>query len=94
MHSNFNATPIRSFNAEPSTALSTLKSKVIVIHSRHDTVVPGEQVELVTKLAIAEKWAPSGKLSFYDSGQGHMHILDNPVEFAEMYWIVFEEQLV
>eukprot|EP01083_Nonionella_stella_P159421 520004_1 len=65
----FNVSPIKTKHAEPSDALASLKSKVIVIHGSKDILVSAQQVESVTKLAISEHWAPAGTLSFYDDGE-------------------------
>lgn len=90
---NFNVTPIKTPFANPSNAMSTLKSKVIVIHGCKDNLCDAEQVELVTKLAIKEKWAPPGMLSFYDNGEGHLSLLDSPAILASTYRKAFEEQV-
>lgn len=90
----FNVTPIKTHHAEPSTDLQGLKSKVIVIHSQRDKTVPGEAVEYVTKLAIADEWAPPGKLSYYDDGGSHMIVLENPRAFASVYRKALEEQVL
>ena len=90
----FNATPIKSPYSEPSNALETLKSKVIVLHGSIDSAVPAAHVEHVTKLAIAEAWAPSGMLSYYDTGEGHMLFWDNPTSFASVYRKAFDEQVL
>ena len=94
VYSNFNVSPIKTPYAEPSDALETLKSKVVVIHGSNDVAVPAEQVELVTKLAIAEKWAPPGMLLFYDDGGGSMLLFDHPTVFASIYRKAFEEQVL
>ena len=91
---NFNVTPIQSHLAEASHALSDLKSKVIVIHGTPDRAVPSKQVEFVTKLAIAERWAPPGTLSFYDDGEGHLMPFDNPKALGSIYRKAFEEQVL
>ncbi|KAL7543772.1 hypothetical protein ACHAXR_013085 [Thalassiosira sp. AJA248-18] len=93
-HKNFNVSPIKTPYAEPSEALSTLKSKIVVIHGSKDIAVTAEQVELVTKLAIVEHWAPPNKLFFYDDGQGHFLFFDNPTALASVYREAFEEQIV
>ena len=74
--------------------MSTLKSKVIVIHGCKDNLCDSEQVELLTKLAIKEKWAPPGMLSFYDDGEGHLSLLDSPSALASTYRKAFEEQII
>jgi pimeloyl-ACP methyl ester carboxylesterase len=73
----FNVSPIQTPYSSPSDYLSTLKPKVIVVHGSPDTVVPGQIVESVTKLAIADQWAPADTLSFYDDGEGHMFLLSS-----------------
>lgn len=91
---NFNVTPMKTPYAEPSNALSSLKSKIVVIHGSQDVMVDAEQVELVTKLAIKENWAPPGKLSFYDDVEGHLPFFDNPTVIASAYRHAFEEQVL
>lgn len=90
----FNVCPIQTPYSSPSDDLSTLESKVIVVHGSPDTVVPGELVESVTKLAIADQWAPTGMLSFYDDGEGHMVLIDYPHVFGEIYRKALEEQVL
>ena len=93
-NTRFNVTPIKTKFSEPSDVLSTLKSKIIVIHGSKDIAVPAQQVELVTKLAIFEHWAPPGLLSFYDDGEGHTSIIDSPQTLAEVYRKALEEQVL
>ncbi|KAL7546347.1 hypothetical protein ACHAWF_009682 [Thalassiosira exigua] len=90
----FNITPIKTPYAEPSDALRGLESKVIVLHGSQDDLVPHEVMEHVTKLAIADQWAPPGKLSFYDDGGSHMIVIDNPRAFASTYRRALEEQVL
>lgn len=45
-------------------------------------------------LAITDKWAPQGMLSYYDDNLGHMAIVDEPAAFAKIYRKAFEEQVV
>mmetsp|Transcript_15599 Transcript_15599/g.32816 ORF Transcript_15599/g.32816 Transcript_15599/m.32816 type:complete len:740 (+) Transcript_15599:68-2287(+) len=93
-NSVFNVCPIQGQYSEASNALALLKSKVIVIHGSEDMVVSPTQVESVTKLAIAEQWAPSGMVSYYDDGEGHMVIIDKPTAFADVYRKAFEEKVL
>lgn len=51
-------------------------------------------VEPLTKLAIAEQWAPPGKLSFYNNELGHMSLLDSPSLLAKVYRQALEEQVL
>ena len=90
---NFNVSPIKTPYAEPSDALSTLKSKIIVIHGDKDFGVDAEQVKFLTKLAINENWAPPGLLSYYDDGEGHFPFYDNPSTLGTIYRQAFEEQV-
>ncbi|KAL7538901.1 hypothetical protein ACHAXR_010904 [Thalassiosira sp. AJA248-18] len=82
----FNVTPIKIPFAPPSEALSTIQNKVI------DTIVPWQIVEPLTKLAIAEQWAPDGKLSFYNDELGHMSLIDHPYLLAKVYRRAYDEQ--
>ena len=110
-NASFNVTPIKTRFASPSDALSTLESKVIVIHGSKDTISPWQIVEVsiillpfigicidvsvthsliyfvqpLTRLAIAEQWAPTGKLSFYNDHEGHMSLIDSPYVLAKAY---------
>ena len=59
-----------------------------------DTIVPWQIVEPLTKLAIAEQWAPPGTLSFYDDGLGHMAPIDSPALLADVYRKALEEQVL
>lgn len=90
----FNITPIRTPYAEPSDALEDLQSKVIILHSPHDTTVPGDSMEHVTKLAIADQWAPPDKLFYYDDGGDHMILMNDPRKFASVYRKALEEQVL
>ena len=90
----FNVCPIQTPFSSPRDDLSTLESKVIVIHGNQDTVVPAALMESVTKLAIADLWASSGMLSFYDDNEGHMVLVDNPQIFGEIYCKALEEQVL
>ncbi|KAL7528752.1 hypothetical protein ACHAXR_002610 [Thalassiosira sp. AJA248-18] len=91
----FNVTPIKTAFADSSDALSNLKSsKVVVIHGSKDTVSPWKIVEPLTKLAIAEQWAPPGTLSLYDDGLGHMGPVDSPYVFEKVYRQALEEQVL
>ncbi|KAL7464710.1 hypothetical protein ACHAXS_005053 [Conticribra weissflogii] len=90
----FNICPIMGQFSEPTNVLASLKSKVIVIHGSEDMVVSPMQVESVTKLAISEQWAPSGLVSYYDDGEGHMVIIDKPTAFVDVYRKAFDEQVL
>jgi pimeloyl-ACP methyl ester carboxylesterase len=90
----FNVSPIQTPYSSPSDYLSTLESKVVVVHGSPDTVVPGQIVEHLTKLAIVDQWAPANMLSFYDDGEGHMLLFDNPHVFGEIYRKALEEQIL
>jgi pimeloyl-ACP methyl ester carboxylesterase len=90
----FNLTPIKTPFAEPSFELATLKSKIAVIHGSKDFVNPAQLVESVTKLAIADQWAPPGMLSFHDDEEGHLVLVDKPNAFADVYRKAFEEQVL
>lgn len=59
-----------------------------------DTIIPWQIVEPLTKLAIAEQWAPVGKLSFYNDELGHMSIIDSPHHLAKVYRMALEEQVL
>ena len=83
--------PSRLHLQKQSDALALLSSKVIIIHGSKDTLVAADQVELLTKLAIAEHWAPPGMISFLDDGEGHMLFFDNPAVLASIYRGAFEE---
>ena len=54
--------PSRLHLQKQSDALALLSSKVIIIHGSKDTLVAADQVELLTKLAIVEHWAPYGMM--------------------------------
>ena len=90
----FNVTPIKSHSPQASDALTNLKSKVVIIHGATDKLISPEQVKHVTKLAITESWAPEGMLSFYEDGEGHMLLFDNPTAFASIYRKAFDEQVL
>eukprot|EP01083_Nonionella_stella_P037080 101125_1 len=89
-NSRFNITPIRTRYSEPSTDLGELQSKVVVIHSSNDFYV---DTKYVTQLAIADQWSLQGTLSYYDDGQSHMALIDNPTALAKVYRKAFEEQV-
>mmetsp|Transcript_16856 Transcript_16856/g.35146 ORF Transcript_16856/g.35146 Transcript_16856/m.35146 type:complete len:105 (-) Transcript_16856:42-356(-) len=91
---SFNITPFKTAIAEPSYVLSTLKSKVIVIHGSKDYLIPVKVVESITTLAIADGWAPPGMLSFYDDNEGQTVMIDNPTSFARVYRKALEEQVL
>ncbi|KAL7469021.1 hypothetical protein ACHAXS_009279 [Conticribra weissflogii] len=91
---SFNVTPLKTSVAEPSDILSTLKSKVIVIHGSKDYLIHAKVVESITTLAIADGWAPPGMLSFYDDDEGHTVMIDNPTSFARVYRKALEEQVL
>mmetsp|Transcript_8967 Transcript_8967/g.15584 ORF Transcript_8967/g.15584 Transcript_8967/m.15584 type:complete len:405 (+) Transcript_8967:45-1259(+) len=93
-NASFNVTPIRTTFALPSEALSTLKTKLVVIHGSQDFIAPWQIVEPLIKLAIAEQWAPPGKLSFYDDGLSHMGIIDSPNALARVYRQALVEQVL
>ncbi|KAL3791208.1 hypothetical protein ACHAWO_013639 [Cyclotella atomus] len=90
----FNVSPIQTPYSNPSDHLSTLETKVVVIHGIPDTVIPGQIVESVTKLAIADQWAPADMLNFYDDGEGHMVLVDKPYVFGEIYRMALEEKIL
>jgi len=94
VNTKFNVTPIKTIFGPPSDALSTLKSKVVVIHGSEDFISPWLIVEPVTRLAIIEQWAPLGKLSLYDDGAGHTSLIDKPRVFAKVYRRALEEQIL
>jgi pimeloyl-ACP methyl ester carboxylesterase len=93
-NAKFNVTPIKTPFSPPSDELSTLKSKVIVIHGSEDFIVPWKIVESMTNLAIIEQWAPKGLLSLYDDGTGHMSLIDRPRDLAGVYRHALEEQVL
>jgi len=93
-NAKFNVTPIKTPFSPPSDELSTLKSKVIVIHGSEDFIVPWKIVESMTNLAIIEQWAPKGLLSLYDDGTGHMSLIDKPRVLARVYRRALEEQVL
>ncbi|KAL7447484.1 hypothetical protein ACHAXM_011396 [Skeletonema potamos] len=94
VNAKFNVTPIKTPFGPPNDVLSTLKSKVVVIHGSEDFIVPWEIVDPVTRLAIIEQWAPSGMLSLYDNGSGHTSLIDNPRVLAKVYRRALEEQIL
>lgn len=85
---------LKDLNCSFSDELSTLKSKVIVIHGSEDFIVPWKIVESMTNLAIIEHWAPNGLLSLYDDGTGHMSLVDRPRDLAGVYRHALEEQVL
>ncbi|KAL7456692.1 hypothetical protein ACHAWC_008180, partial [Mediolabrus comicus] len=95
-NAKFNVTPIKTPFSPPSDELSTLKSKVIVIHGSEDFIVPWKivEVESMTNLAIIEQWAPKGLLFLYDDGTGHMSLIDRPRDLAGVYRRALEEQVL
>ena len=90
----FNVTPIKTAYAPANDALSSLKSKVVVIYGSKDSVVPAQTVEKLRNSALDKNWSPPGMLSFHDDEEGHMVLIDKPNAFAEVYRKVFEEQIL
>jgi len=94
VNAKFNVCPIKTRFGPPSDELSTLESRVVVIHGSEDFIVPWEIVEPVTRLAIIEQWAPQGMLSLYDDGAGHTSLIDKPRVLAKVYRRALEEQIL
>jgi pimeloyl-ACP methyl ester carboxylesterase len=94
VNAKFNVCPIKTRFGPPSDELSTLESRVVVIHGSEDFIVPWEIVEPVTRLAIIEQWAPQGMLSLYDDGAGHLSAIDKPRVLAKVYRRALEEQIL
>eukprot|EP00986_Skeletonema_menzelii_P007121 scaffold2761_cov137-Skeletonema_menzelii.AAC.2 len=94
VNAKFNVTPIKTSLSPSSNVMSTLKSRVVVIHGSEDFIVPWQIVEPVTKLAIIEQWAPLGMLSLYDDASGHTSLIDKPRALASVYRRALEEQIL
>ena len=94
VNAKFNVTPIKTYLSPSSDVMSTLKSRVVVIHGSEDFIVPWEIVEPVTRLAIIEQWAPPGMLSLYDDASGHTSLIDKPRALASVYRRALEEQIL
>ena len=92
----FNVTPVQTPTAAPNPqALSQLQCPLIVLHGDIDYFVSVKQVRAITKLTIAEQWAPKGLLSYYEIPScGHMFMYDNPTAFQTVYLRALEEQVI
>jgi hypothetical protein len=74
--------------------LQNLRSKLIVIHGAADSLIPVAQVRAVTQLAIAEGWAPTNMLSYYEHAEGHFPLFEAADVFIAVYRKTLQEQVL
>lgn len=83
----FNLTPIQTPISPPQpNVLSRLQCPMMIIHGANDALIKTRHVRAVTELAIIERWAPKGLLSYHEIPDcGHMFMYDNPEGFQRTY---------
>lgn len=92
----FNITPIQTPISPPQpNLLSQLACPMMILHGANDALIKTRQVRAVTELAIVERWALKGLLSYYEIPEcGHLFMYDNPTGFQQVYRQALEEHVV
>lgn len=91
----FNITPIQTQISPPTSVLKQLHCPMIVIHGSNDALIKTRHVRAVTELALVERWAPKGKLFYYEMPNcGHLFMYDNPNEFQKTYRQALEKHIL
>jgi len=94
-NNTFNITPIQTPISPPTSVLKQLTCPMIVLHGSNDALIKTRQVRAVTELALVERWAPKGKLFYYEmSNCGHLFMYDNPNEFQRTYRRALEKHVL